>query len=152
MEMLIQTCPSGHVSVPPEKRFPINKPFAPYAHTIGTAWDDLDNDGDLGLVNSGKLFVNQGNDNHWLKVKVDGISQTNVERDAIGTQVKIDMGGSDILVRQVESGTGTLCSNDLELHFGLGTRTDPVDLTGTPRPSRTSIRRCWCSEARPLKG
>ena len=92
------------------------------------AWADIDDDGDLDLVTNGKMFVNQGNSNHWLKVKVDGINQANVGRDAIGTQVKIDLGGGNTLVRQVESGTGEHCSNDLTLHFGLGSEAGPVDL------------------------
>jgi len=99
--------------------------------SLQSAWADIDDDGDLDLVNNGKLFVNQGNSNHWLKVKVDGINQANVGRDAIGTQVRIDLGGGDILVRQVESGTGSHCSNDLVLHFGLGGRVAPVDLEVT---------------------
>ena len=57
-----------------------------------------------------------------------GGSSRNVGRDAIGTQVRIDLGGGAVLARQVESGTGSHCSNDLVLHFGLGTRTAPVDL------------------------
>jgi hypothetical protein len=79
-------------------------------------------------VTNGKIFVNQGSANHWLKVKVDGINQPNVGRDAIGTQVKIDLGGGNFLVRQVESGTGEHCRNDLVLHFGLGLSTNDVDL------------------------
>ena len=96
-----------------------------------SAWADADDDGDLDLVTNGKIFINQGSGNHWLKVKVDGINQANVGRDAIGTQVKIDLGGGNILVRQVESGTGEHCSNDLVLHFGLGLSTNDVDLEVT---------------------
>ena len=96
-----------------------------------SAWADFDDDGDLDLMTNYKLFVNKGNGNHWLKVKVDGINQANVGRDAIGTQVKIDLGDGNIPVRQVESGTGEHCSNDLVLHFGLGGRVAPVDLEVT---------------------
>ena len=96
--------------------------------SMQSAWADIDDDGDLDLVTGGKMFVNQGNENHWLKVKVDGINQANVGLDAIGTQVRIDFGGGKILTRQVESGMGSNCSNDLVLHFGLGLHTDSVDL------------------------
>jgi len=79
-------------------------------------------------VTNGKIFINLGSGNNWLKVKVGGINQANVGRDAIGTQVKIDLGGGNLLVRQVESGTREHCSNDLVLHFGLGLSTNDVDL------------------------
>ena len=96
-----------------------------------SAWADVNDDGNLDLVTNGKIFINLGSGNNWLKVKVDGINQANVGRDAIGTQVKIDLGGGNLLVRQVESGTGEHCSNDLVLHFGLGLRTNDVDLEVT---------------------
>ena len=104
-----------------------------------SAWADIDDDGDLDLVAGGKMFVNQGNAIHWLKLKVDGINQSNVGRDAIGTRVRIDLGGGKILTRQVESGMGANCSNDLVLHFGLGLRTDPVDLEVRWRNGNTQI-------------
>lgn len=91
------------------------------------AWADYDNDGDLDLVTDGKLFENQGNANHWLKVHLEGNAIT-VNRTAIGAQVRIDLGGGTILTRQVEGSTGEGNQNDLTLHFGLGTRTAPVDL------------------------
>ena len=39
------------------------------------AWADFDNDGDLDLATAGRLFVNQGNANHWLKVHLTGNAQ-----------------------------------------------------------------------------
>ena len=91
------------------------------------AWADYDDDGFLDLVTHGRLFHNQGNGNHWLKVvmKGDGIT---INRSAIGARARIDLGGGTILTRQVEGGTGEGNQNDLVLHFGLGGRTSPVDI------------------------
>jgi hypothetical protein len=100
--------------------------LAQLSETYQAAWGDIDNDGDLDLCTNGKLFVNDGNDNHWIKVKLEG-DGNNVNRSAIGAQVRIQL-GSRILTREVESGTGEGNQNDLTLHFGLGSQTEPVDL------------------------
>ena len=94
--------------------------------TYKAAWADFDNDGDMDLATSGRIYVNQGNANHWLKVHLtgDGVA---VNRAAIGAQVRIGL-GSGTLVRQVEGGTGEGNQNDLTLHFGLGSETGPVTL------------------------
>jgi len=94
--------------------------------TYQAAWADFDNDGDLDLVTAGKLFVNQGTGNHWLKVRLTGDGLT-VNRAAIGAQVRI-MLPDKILTRQVEAGTGEGNQNDLTLHFGLGRHSAPVNL------------------------
>jgi len=90
------------------------------------AWADFDNDGDLDLVTAGKLFVNQGNPNNWLKVHLQGDGKQ-VNRSAIGAQVRIKL-KDRTLTRQVEAGTGEGNQNDLTLHFGLGTQNKPVNL------------------------
>ena len=97
--------------------------------TYQAAWADYDNDGDLDLVTGGNVHVNNasGNGNHWLKVRLKG-DGAQINRAAIGAQVRIDLGGGTILVRQVEAGTGEGNQNDLTLHFGLGSRTAAVDL------------------------
>ncbi|MCD6394029.1 MAG: ASPIC/UnbV domain-containing protein, partial [Planctomycetes bacterium] len=94
--------------------------------TYQAAWADFDNDGDIDLVTAGKLFINRGNANHWLKVKLRGDGKS-VNRDAIGSQVRIKL-KDKILTRQVEAGTGEGNQNEMTLHFGLGTHKDSVDL------------------------
>ena len=91
------------------------------------AWGDYDNDGDVDLVTDGRLFQNQGNGHHWIRVQLAGNGR-NVNHAAIGAQVRIIMPTLGTLVRQVESGTGQGNQNDLILHFGLGDHADPVDL------------------------
>ena len=98
------------------------------AETYQAAWADFDNDGDLDLVCDGKLLRNPGNSNSWVKIRLVG---TVCNRAAIGAQARIGLGGGRTLTRQVEAGTGEANQNDLTLHFGLGTRTDPVDLVVT---------------------
>ena len=70
--------------------------------------------------------MNEGNDNHWLKVRLVGDGER-VNRSAIGAQVRIEL-GDDTLTRQVEAGTGEGNQNDLTLHFGLGEWEEDVDL------------------------
>jgi len=94
--------------------------------TSQAAWADFNHDGQLDLVTGGRLFVNHGNANHWIEVRLTGDGKT-VNRSAIGAQARIRL-GSKILSRQVEAGTGQGNQNDLTLHFGLGTFSGPVDL------------------------
>lgn len=94
--------------------------------TYQAAWADFNHDGQLDLCCGGKLFVNNGNQNHWLEVRLSGDGRA-VNRLAIGSQVRIRVKGQ-IYTRQVEAGTGEGNQNDLTLHFGLGSFRGPVDL------------------------
>ncbi|NLF98771.1 MAG: hypothetical protein GX565_01320, partial [Lentisphaerae bacterium] len=97
--------------------------------TYGAAWGDINNDGFPDLVTNNKLFINQGNANKWLKVRLLG-NGTTVNRSAIGAQARIAL-ANKTLVRQVEGASGKASQNEMTLHFGLGSRTTPVDLTIT---------------------
>ncbi|MDP7740370.1 MAG: FG-GAP-like repeat-containing protein [Lentisphaeria bacterium] len=94
--------------------------------TYQAAWGDVDSDGDLDLVTNGRLFMNKGNDNHWLKIRLEGNGMT-VNRSAIGARVRIKL-GDKTLSRQVEGGgVGQGNQNDPTLHFGLGTHGGKVE-------------------------
>ena len=94
---------------------------------FGAAWGDYDNDGDLDLFTYRNLYRNPGSGNHWLQVRMRG-NGVHVNRDAVGAQVRINLGGGVILTRQVENATGWGNQNDPRLHFGLGANAGPVDL------------------------
>jgi len=95
-----------------------------------SAWADFNNDGFLDLATGGRLYENRGNANHWLKIRLRG-NRTTVNASAIGAQARIDLGGGEILSRQVEAGTGEGNQNDLVLHFGLGQENGPVNVQVT---------------------
>ncbi len=100
--------------------------LAELAPTYQAAWADYDNDGDLDLATAGKLFANQGGATNWIKVNLQG-DGVDVNRSAIGAQARIRV-KDQVLIRQVEAGTGEGNQNDLTLHFGLGQQTEPVSL------------------------
>ncbi len=88
------------------------------------SWADFDNDGDLDLITGasagvpGRLYRNNGNNNTWLKVKVEGGGRIN--RSAIGSQVRV-VAGDHVQVAQDEAASGRGGNaNDPALHFGLG--------------------------------
>jgi len=89
------------------------------------AWGDYDNDGflDLFVANRGDennfLYRNNGNTNHWLKVKLIG---TRSNRSGIGAKVRVKavVGGNDLWQLREVSGGATLGQNSLDAHFGLG--------------------------------
>ncbi len=93
--------------------------------TYQNAFGDFDNDGRLDLVTGGKLYRNLTEGGHWLKIDLVGKTPNTA---AIGAQVVVES-GTLRQVRQVEAGTGSGNQNDLRLHFGLGDRADPVQVS-----------------------
>lgn len=98
----------------------------------GAAWADYDGDGDLDLaVGTGSglsLLRNDSPDAHWLIVRAIGETSTGTPTDdgpaysnaaGIGTRVTLVTEAGQQL-REIQSGTGTGCGNELVAHFGLG--------------------------------
>ena len=91
-------------------------------HSNSTTWADFNNDGflDLYLSNNGsenRLYMsNAGNSNHWLELKLVGVT---VNRSAIGARVRIVAGGLS-QIREVQGGSGHNGQNSLPVEFGLG--------------------------------
>jgi len=113
--------------------------LAEQAPTYQSAWADIDRDGDLDLVTGGKFYINNGNENSWLEVRLVGDGKA-VNKSAIGAQVRIKLGGRT-LACQVEAGTGEGNQNDLMLHFGLGNYKGKVDLDVTwPNGKKQKVR------------
>ena len=69
------------------------------------------------LVNDApyQLFRNQGNENHWLQIDLEGITSN---RDGIGAQVFATAGGITQL-REQSGGVHNQSQNHQRLHFGL---------------------------------
>ncbi len=91
----------------------------------GTAFDDLDNDGDIDVVilSSRRPPLVLRNDSntghHWLQVQLRGVRSN---RDGVGAHVKV-VAGDLVQIDEVHSGRGYQSHHGLRLHFGLGKRT-----------------------------
>lgn len=94
----------------------------------GTAFDDLDNDGDIDAVilNSRDEPTVLGNvssgGNHWIQIRLSG---TIANRDGVGARVTV-VAGDLVQVDEVRSGRGYQSHWGTRLHFGLA-RHDRVD-------------------------
>ena len=90
----------------------------------GTAFGDLDNDGDIDLVltvlneQPALLYSNASDgENGWLQVRLSGLASA---RDGQGARVRIQSAASGEQVRYATTAGGYLSANDPRLHFGLG--------------------------------
>ena len=96
----------------------------PRKSSRGSAFDDLDNDGDLDAVilNSRStptvLRNDSPNENHWVQIELQGRESN---RDAVGSQVRVTAGDLTQL-SEVHSGRSYQSHYGRRLHFGLGTR------------------------------
>ena len=66
-----------------------------------------------------QLLENEGNDNHWLEIDLEGVVSN---RDGIGAKVYVTAGGITQL-RQQSGGMHDQVQNDSRLHFGLADNT-----------------------------
>jgi hypothetical protein len=92
------------------------------ASSRGLAVGDLWNDGRISAVISNmngapSLLENQvRSTNHWIAIRAVGVKSN---RDGIGAQVSVKA-GTRTLVDEVRSGSSYSSSNDMRVHFGLG--------------------------------
>ncbi len=92
--------------------------------TKGTAFADIDDDGDLDLyvVNwgvSNRLYRNEQNDKKFIKVRISG---TVSNADAVGARVSVFKGKDLVGLQEVRTMTGFCSQQPTELHFGLPAR------------------------------
>ncbi len=94
----------------------------PLASRRGTAFGDLDDDGDVDMVvlNVGApptLLLNRlANGHHRVLFKLLGVTSN---RSALGARLRIKAGDL-VQFDEVRGGSSYLSQNDLRLHFGLG--------------------------------
>lgn len=96
----------------------------------GVAFGDLDNDGDQdiyttiggayeGDVFSNVLFENPGHGNHWITLRLEGVTSN---RSAIGTRIRLDLDMPDdsrTVYATVSSG-GSFGASSMQQEIGLG--------------------------------
>ncbi len=98
--------------------------------TYQSAFGDFNNDGQVDLLSGGRLFQNPGNDNHWIRIQLEGTEATvakKINRSLIGTQVRIRY-GKVVMSRQLTSAVGQGNQNDPTFHFGLGKHSGNVQV------------------------
>ncbi|WP_299208332.1 FG-GAP-like repeat-containing protein [uncultured Dokdonia sp.] len=111
----------------------VSNPFATSNDEIqSAAVGDLNNDGFIDVIagyatgfnNSSnvddQLFINDGNDNNWTKIHLEGV-ESNV--NGIGARVEIQ-GAWGSQIREVRAGESYGTQNSLTSHFGLGAATN----------------------------
>jgi hypothetical protein len=114
----------------------VNTPILSSENSEGTnsnTWADYDNDGDLDLFcstsstdRSNHLYVNTGNDNHWINIKCVGGSDGGnglSNASAIGAKIRVKaqiQSKPAWQMNEVSAQTGCREQNSLNVEFGLG--------------------------------
>lgn len=107
----------------------VANPFPSSDQIQSGAVGDLNNDGFIDLIAgyangfnnpSGtvdKVFMNNGNDNNWIKINLKGVESNS---NGIGARIEIQ-GAWGSQIREVRAGESYGTQNSLTAHFGLGT-------------------------------
>lgn len=108
----------------------IGSPIHDGDHDVGVNWVDYDNDGHLDLfiacgdvaLQANLLYHNDGNTNHWLKVKLSGQASN---RSGVGAKIRVTsrIGGQVFEQTRQISACGYGAGHGLIAHFGLGDAT-----------------------------
>ncbi|MEO1262526.1 MAG: FG-GAP-like repeat-containing protein [Bacteroidota bacterium] len=91
---------------------------------------DLNNDGFLDVIRNEKLYINDGNDNNWLKINTIGVESN---RNGIGARVEI-YGTWGRQIREVRAGQSFAPMSSLQTHFGIG-QADSIEKVVVKWPS-----------------
>ncbi|MFM9984214.1 MAG: FG-GAP-like repeat-containing protein [Flavobacteriales bacterium] len=97
---------------------------------------DMNNDGFLDVIAGNSLYLNNGNDNNYVKVDLNGLVSN---KSGIGARVEI-YGSWGIQIREVRAGESFDPASSLIAHFGLGSA-DAIDqiIVKWPSGAVTSI-------------
>jgi hypothetical protein len=122
--------------------------------TVGLAYADYNRDGRLDLVvgnhnDAYQLYRNDSDtaaNRNWVSVQLTGAGDVN--RDAVGARVYLELTDGRTLMQEVKNGSSKGAGNQLALHFGLGDATVNAATIRWPngtseRHANTSIDRFW---------
>jgi len=80
---------------------------------------DFNNDGFLDVIRGSQVYLNDGNDNNWVKINTKGVISN---LNGIGSRVEI-YGDWGMQIREVRSGQSFRPMSSLSTHFGIGAAT-----------------------------
>ncbi len=105
---------------------PFSVPFVP------GPCGDLNNDGFIDVQNGSEIFFSNGNNNHWVKLTLQGVASN---ANGIGARVEL-YGSWGKQIRDVRSGEGFRYMHSLNVHFGIG-QANAIDSIYIKWPSGT---------------
>ena len=86
------------------------------------AFGDLNDDGFIDAYRGSSAYMNDGNDNNWVKITTVGGATSGMSNiNGIGARVEVHTASGAVYMRDVRSGDGFEFMNSLNTHVGLGT-------------------------------